>query len=495
LLPELPLGLREWPELVQYHCMLAMLLALLFVITREAVRGLLRHDLPDVLLAGVFIAAGLATIVLYRLKQRSRDLALLWFGLFAILYGVRLLSATDAMHIAFDRLEPFWIYFGAAITYTILLPLTLLLREIFPQWRVVLRWLLWVLAVFAVAGIVSDAVQRVPFSLTKINNVIVLLGLTAFLIAVFRHRGRTDDTRTLRVGLLIFSFTLLVNNLGGVLGKTLAFNPEPLGLLALLVSLGRLLARRAFRNEERLVELDKELEIARRIQASILPRHTPRGPHWDIAAQYLPMTAVAGDFYDFLIVDEQRTGILVADVSGHGVPAALIASMVKVAIAAQLPHADNPAEVLSGMNRTLCGNLQGQYVTAAYLYLDLAARKMRYAAAGHPALFWCHAGGEVEEVLENGLMLGLFPNTPYTARESDLQPGDRFLLYTDGLLEAADPAGEFFGGERAKGVLAEAHAHTAHELVVMLLDRVARWSDSVQDDLTLIAVGWPKEAA
>ncbi len=202
------------------------------------------------------------------------------------------------------------------------------------------------------------------------------------------------------------------------------------------------------------------------------------------------MTAVAGDFYDFLIVDDQRVGILVADVSGHGVPAALIASMVKVAIAAQLPHADRPAEVLSCMNRTLCGNLQGQYVTAAYLYLDLAERKMRYAAGGHPALFWHHAGGEVEEVLENGLMLGLFPGALYAARESDLEPGDRFLLYTDGLLEAANGAGEFFGGARAKVILAEAHSQTAQELIALLIDRVSRWSDSVQDDLTLIAVGW-----
>jgi sigma-B regulation protein RsbU (phosphoserine phosphatase) len=116
----------------------------------------------------------------------------------------------------------------------------------------------------------------------------------------------------------------------------LLFDAEPLGLLALLVSLGRVLAGRALQNEERLVELDKELEIARRIQTSILPQQMPGGPHWDIAARYLPMTAVAGDFYDFLVVDEDRLGILVADVSGHGVPAALIASMVKVAVASQI---------------------------------------------------------------------------------------------------------------------------------------------------------------
>ena len=83
------------------------------------------------------------------------------------------------------------------------------------------------------------------------------------------------------------------------------------------------------------------------------------------------MTAVAGDFYDFLEMDAHRIGILVADVSGHGVPAALIASMVKVAFAAQREHAESPAAVLAGMNETLCGRLAGQYVTAAYLFVDI----------------------------------------------------------------------------------------------------------------------------
>ncbi|HMF74475.1 MAG TPA: PP2C family protein-serine/threonine phosphatase, partial [Bryobacteraceae bacterium] len=279
-------------------------------------------------------------------------------------------------------------------------------------------------------------------------------------------------------------------NLTLLLNWPRSFDLEPLGLLALLVSLGSVLARRAFRDAERLVELDKELEIARHIQTSILPRQMPRGPHWDIAAQYLPMTAVAGDFYDFLTVDEQRVGILVADVSGHGVPAALIASMVKVAFAAQLPHAASPASVLAGINRTLCGNLQGQYVTAAYLYLDLAVQRMRYAAAAHPALFWYHADGGVEDVLENGLMLGLFPGALYTEREAGLQRGDRFLLYTDGLVEAANEVGEFFGEERARLVLKELCSQPAHEMLATLLDRVSVWSSSAQDDVTVVSVGW-----
>src|SRR5262249_60340112 len=126
------------------------------------------------------------------------------------------------------------------------------------------------------------------------------------------------------------------------------------------------------------------------------------------------MTDVAGDFYDFLELDARRLGILIADVSGHGVPAALIASMVKVALAAQRDHADSPAAVLAGMNEALCGRLAGQYVTAAYLFVDSESRLIRYGAAGHPPLVRCsRADGNVHEVGHNGLSLGFAGHTGY----------------------------------------------------------------------------------
>ena len=128
---------------------------------------------------------------------------------------------------------------------------------------------------------------------------------------------------------------------------------EPLGSIVLIACLGAIAVRRAFKESERLLAIDKELSIARRIQSSILPAAMPKIAGLAVAARYEPMTAVAGDFYDFLEVGERRLGVLVADVSGHGVPAALIASMVKVAIAAQKPRADRPAAVLAGMNETL----------------------------------------------------------------------------------------------------------------------------------------------
>src|SRR5271169_5653321 len=144
-----------------------------------------------------------------------------------------------------------------------------------------------------------------------------------------------------------------------------------------------------------------EMDTARQIQMSILPREIPAIKGLDIAARYIPMTAVAGDFYDFIPIDDHRIGILVADVSGHGMPAALISSMLKIALDGQTPHALEPARVLAGLNRVLCGKFQGHFVTAAYVVVDTEKQSILYAGAGHPTLIIMdHAANEARDFIE-----------------------------------------------------------------------------------------------
>ena len=131
-----------------------------------------------------------------------------------------------------------------------------------------------------------------------------------------------------------------------------------------------------------------EMDTARQIQLSILPREIPAITGLDIAARYIPMTSVAGDFYDFVPIDEKRIGILVADVSGHGMPAALISSMLKIALDGQTKCATDPARVLAGLNHALCGKFQGHFVTAAYVVVDTERQSLLYAGAGHPPLIF-----------------------------------------------------------------------------------------------------------
>jgi sigma-B regulation protein RsbU (phosphoserine phosphatase) len=265
---------------------------------------------------------------------------------------------------------------------------------------------------------------------------------------------------------------------------------EPVGATVLIACLGTMAARRAFEGAERLVTIEKELSIARQIQASILPGSMPSVAGLSVAARYQPMTAVAGDFYDFLEVGDRRLGVLVADVSGHGVPAALIASMVKVAIAAQKSQADRPAAVLAGMNETLRGQLGGQYVTAAYLFLDREAGVMRYSAAGHPPLLrWHPDEQQTRELEENGLPLGLMDVADYPQLERPLQVGDRLLLYTDGLVDATNAAGEFFGLERVKAAIAASAGLSTEGVADLILEKTRGWADgTAADDLTLVLV-------
>jgi phosphoserine phosphatase RsbU/P len=243
-----------------------------------------------------------------------------------------------------------------------------------------------------------------------------------------------------------------------------------------------------------LLRLQNELETARKVQLSILPEAIPRIEGLDIAARYIPMSAVAGDFYDFLVVDEKHLGIFVADVSGHGAPAALIASMLKIALASQVAHAADPARVLWGLNQALCGQLQHQYVTAAYLYVDLSKGTLTYAGAGHPPLLlWDRSSGRVREVLENGLFLGKFKMATYSSVECPLAPGDWGLLYTDGIPETTNPAEVEFGAERFRQFLAEEHYTNADQLADRLLQEVSEWSarppgEDWSDDITMVAI-------
>lgn len=243
-----------------------------------------------------------------------------------------------------------------------------------------------------------------------------------------------------------------------------------------------------------LLEINNEMEMAREIQLSILPRETPKIKGLEIAARYIPMSLVAGDFYDFIIVDEKRVGVLVADVSGHGLPAALIASMLKVALAAQSRHACDPALVLAGLNQSLCGKFKHHFVTAVYVFVDMEKNSMSYAGAGHPPLLlWRISTKNVSEVEENGLLLGLFPEQTYSMVEMPVAPGDKVLLYTDGILETRSPSKQEFGVELFKEFLKSKHNLRGDLFAESLFDELSNWSENPkgqaqEDDITFLTI-------
>jgi phosphoserine phosphatase RsbU/P len=476
-------------------------LALVIEIT-SAVRSELRWEVAGVALGFVLLAIGLAAAVLFLFRRKSRDLTLVYFSSFAILYAIRLLfwqgiirSLFPARNVVFDRLDLVIDCF-IPVTFTLFL-----LQIVEPRWKNALRWVVAAQLAFGVTRLISTVLHRGEHAMALANNFFVIGA--CMLVGVYYVYGRpaqgtSRDVKITFAGVAIFALFAIEMNLQDLKVLPPHRNIEPFGFLIFVCCLGYVAAHRTLAKEERLLQINKELQIANQIQSSILPREVPRLAGLEIAARYVPMSAVAGDFYDFLVLDERHIGILVADVTGHGVPAALIASMLKVAFAGQSAHADNPARVLAGLNHALCGKFEEHFVTAAYVFVDLEKLVLRYAGAGHPPLLHASRGNAHErnsgsrEVEANGLMLGLFPEATYSSLEIQLDRGDRIVLYTDGILESMNPAREEFGKSRLKSFL-DASASSASHLADALLLELRRWSATDRgraqdDDITLLVL-------
>ncbi len=463
-------------------------------------RSDLRWELANIAAAVTLLSIALAAIALFFFRRRTHDLTLIYFGVLCILYAVRLLASRPSFRSLFDESRMFWDYVNWVITCTIILPLGLFLYQLADEHlRNFLRWLLAAQTVFAIFGILAAALGVSLDKLFFANNFVVLGTLAATALVLVTNKWRlSHESRVFIAGSLVWMLFVVHANLLGLKILT-GQNVEFLGFLVFVACLGYVSAYRTFANEERLLAINKELEIARRIQSSTLPQSVPTLKGLEIAARYVPMSAVAGDFYDFLSVDEKRVGILVADVTGHGVPAALIASMLKVAFAGQAAHAHDPARVLAGLNRSLCGKFEEHFVTAAYLFVDLEKSLLRYSAAGHPPLMLAsRAAGKVREIEENGVMLGMFPEAAYSSMEIRVGPGDRCLLYTDGVLEAKNAAQEEFGKPRCKEFLETQRDIPAARFANALIDSIARFSGhnsgrAQEDDITLLVLDFQED--
>ncbi|MGF7179413.1 PP2C family protein-serine/threonine phosphatase [Tunturiibacter psychrotolerans] len=440
-----------------------------------------QHDELYLFLGAAFTSLGLVSMA-FAFLSRKFDAVLFWLALFAIFYGTRL-----------------WLSGGF---FALLLPNTAFFNRL-PR---AANYLVPIPAFFyfAEAGFLGLRGRKIAIALTLpflcitignlwfgnslvfvyINNAIIIIMLAALTIESIRRKQVDKDFTIVRVGIMVFVAFALFDNIAGIFRRFP--QKEPIGFAFFLAALGYVAARRSLHRDQQFNALQKELEIARRIQTSILPSPYPQSAHFHVAARYVPMTAVAGDFYDFLISSETEAGLLIADVSGHGVPAALIASMVKLAATSQRTNAADPALLLSGMNSVLCGNTQDQFVTAAYVYLDAASSTLRYSAAAHPPMMLFRAG-DITELTENGLMLAAFSFATYTTAEYPLQAGDRLLLYTDGILEATNPQGEEFGSTRLHTLLKDAAHLNAEDSADRIISSLEQWSSSARtDDLTLL---------
>jgi phosphoserine phosphatase RsbU/P len=244
------------------------------------------------------------------------------------------------------------------------------------------------------------------------------------------------------------------------------------------------------RLQQRDAELQMHMTVAARLQARLLPGKPPTVPEIAWAGHYEPLDPLGGDYYDFARPEPRRVGVLIADASGHSIPAAMVAIMAHTAFHMVTPVTCCPAEVLTGMNEQLHGLTGEHFVTAFYGVFDLDTRVLTYANAGHPFPFvYRTESKQCEEVAARGLMLGIMPDNRYEERRMQLSVGDKLLFYTDGVLDCRSEKDETFGADRLEAYLREYGAESVDRLVKNLADRLSayRGERAAADDMTLLA--------
>ena len=247
--------------------------------------------------------------------------------------------------------------------------------------------------------------------------------------------------------------------------------------------------------QEQIIEkerLEQELEVARDIQQSILPREFPLCPRLDFGACIVPMAAVGGDFYDFIALDDDRFGIAVGDVTDHGVPAALFMALTATLLRVEAQRPVSPKDVLMEVNRLLLNmNEAGMFVTLLYGILDCKENTFHYARAGHELPIVMNPKGKWKNVGQAvGQPLGLFDEPLIDEQTLDLPSDSLLVLYTDGVPNAMDKQNQRFGLENFLAAIAGDKNQPAQKLCTQVLENMDafRGEEAPYDDVTLVAV-------
>lgn len=272
-----------------------------------------------------------------------------------------------------------------------------------------------------------------------------------------------------------------------------AYHQQDLELLEAFASLAAVSLERARQHEEILEKrkLEEELSIARRIQQSFLPRRKPELPGFDISGINVPSEQVGGDYYDFIPIIENQMGVAIADVSGKGIPAALIMASFRASLIAEIRNNYAIRSIMFKVNNLLFESTAWEnYVTAVYGVLDMKNHIFTFSNGGHNAPILRHADGKMEYLTEGGVALGMFENSRYEERPVGLTPGEITVFYTDGVTEAKNRSEEEFGTRRLKQVIDDSHQLSARRIRENIYDAVRRFTGDVPqaDDITLMVI-------
>jgi serine phosphatase RsbU (regulator of sigma subunit) len=286
-----------------------------------------------------------------------------------------------------------------------------------------------------------------------------LLGLRSILCVPLKVKDRVVGTIYVDNRIQAGIFTQADLELLNAIGSSAAIAIENARLYQVAVEKGR---------------LESELQMARQVQASLLPTQVPEVPGWEFVARWLPARQVAGDYYDFIPTPQGEVGMVVADVSDKGMPAALFMTLTRSVVRASLDGSQSPSEGVRRANRLICADSpNSMFVTLFFALLDPVSHLITYVNAGHnPPLVYQrgrHPGqGALSRLSRTGMALGIDDDQPYAQRRLSLNPGDFLVLYTDGVTDALSPSGADFGMHKLEGVVLDQRENSAAEIAAGL---------------------------
>ena len=302
-----------------------------------------------------------------------------------------------------------------------------------------------------------------------------------------RPQTRSEMVAPLRVGAEVIGAFNLESD------EPDAYEPEDMELLMTFASQAAVAIERTRLHSEVLAKrsLEEEVSIGQRIQRTFLPERDPKVPGFDIAGANYSSGLVGGDYYDYVRIADGHLGIVVADVSGKGIPAALIMASFRASLIAEVLNNYAIRTIIGKVNRLLWESVEAdRFVTAFYGVLDIQARRITYVNAGHnPGLLYRAATDAFETLDSTGPLLGTFETATFKERHAEIRTGDLLVLYTDGITESMGWNQELFGEERLKDVIRARRAGTASEIVRGIRETLGDFSGGEpDDDLTVVVV-------
>jgi len=307
-----------------------------------------------------------------------------------------------------------------------------------------------------------------------------------------RYMNARDDTRSemvapIRIGSEVIGAFNLESD------EPDAYEAEDMELLTAFASQAAVAIERTRLHEEVLEKrrLEEEVTIGQRIQRTFLPERNPELPNFDIAGANYSSELVGGDYYDFIRIADQQMGIVVGDVSGKGIAAALIMASFRASLIAEIRNNYAIRTIMTKVNRLLWESVEAdRFVTALYGVLDITARRFTYVNAGHnPGFLYRAAADRFDSLDATGPLLGTLQTVSFKERTVEIAPGDVLVLYTDGVTEAMNGSQEFFGEERLQEVVRRRKAEPAALVVRGIWDAVREFRQGDQDDdLTIVVL-------